>query len=226
MHQQARWAMMEFLIDHFNLGELRTLAFDLNINFEDLSGRAKRDKVVSLIEYAERRGRLDDLVGYVKRLRPYAEWPPEFSQTQSSINVNIGNVGPKAGISKGSSVRAYNIASRGPDTSEEFSNQKEEFKRELKELQRRIEAIDSEEEFPSRQRLIVVENLQDVSEEASTFAPNVRWMALRLDDTREVLREMSSMPNIGEDIVGRINEFSQVVDELIALSGKISDRSG
>ena len=93
MYHQTRREMYEVLINYFSLGELRTLAFDLNIEFEDLSGETKSTKALSLIEFADRRGRLDDLVRYVMRLRPNVEWPKQDTQSESLININIGNVG-------------------------------------------------------------------------------------------------------------------------------------
>ena len=193
MYHQTRREMYEVLINYFSLGELRTLAFDLNIEFEDLSGETKSTKALSLIEFADRRGRLDDLVRYVMRLRPNVEWPKQDTQSESLININIGNVGQGSVIGKGALIRADNIAGRDITISEQFLEKKDDFKGELKELRQQIEVILSEEQLLSKPSLLMLENLQDIIEHASSSAPNARWIILRLEDTRRILKESFSV---------------------------------
>ncbi len=60
---------------HFNEGELRTLCFDLNIDYEDcLIGETKQDKVRELLLYCTRRGRVTDLVNACRQARPQVDW--------------------------------------------------------------------------------------------------------------------------------------------------------
>jgi len=59
------------LTELFDLGELRTLAFDLNVDWEDIPGRTKPEKAVELIEYLRRRSRLADLLTAIDRERPH-----------------------------------------------------------------------------------------------------------------------------------------------------------
>jgi hypothetical protein len=65
-----RVALREILSDRFNLDELRTLCFDLHIEFENLGGETKRAKAREIVAYCERAGRLDVLVAAVRKLRP------------------------------------------------------------------------------------------------------------------------------------------------------------
>ena len=58
---------------YFDEGELRDLcAFELNIDYESLSGPGKRDKIRGLILYCERFGRTHELEQACRRLRPHA----------------------------------------------------------------------------------------------------------------------------------------------------------
>lgn len=57
---------------HFSLGELRTLAFELNIPYDDLAGSTRALKTIELVTYAERHGRTTDLINYIRRARPNA----------------------------------------------------------------------------------------------------------------------------------------------------------
>lgn len=59
---------------HFNDSELRDLAFQLGVEYEDLGGPAKRDKARELITFAQRHVRLPQLVNLAAALRPRVEW--------------------------------------------------------------------------------------------------------------------------------------------------------
>ena len=60
------------LSDLFSTGELRTLCFDLGIEYEDLEGAGKSAKALALVQYGQRHGRYDELVYRVQQLRPRA----------------------------------------------------------------------------------------------------------------------------------------------------------
>ncbi|MBK7920014.1 MAG: hypothetical protein IPJ94_27910 [Chloroflexi bacterium] len=62
------------IIERFNEGELRTICFDLGIDFDDLRGDAKSDKARELLEHLERSGRLNALIRLVRELRPGIDW--------------------------------------------------------------------------------------------------------------------------------------------------------
>ncbi|MBK8905590.1 MAG: tetratricopeptide repeat protein [Anaerolineaceae bacterium] len=63
----------EALFTHFNLDELRTLCFQLDVRYDDLSGDTLTNKTLSLVEYARRHGRFNDLVAAVQKARPHLE---------------------------------------------------------------------------------------------------------------------------------------------------------
>lgn len=69
-----RSRLREILNRHFSEGELRTLCFDLGVDYEDLPGRGKTSKARELIAYLERRGRLQDLIKIGQLQRPDADW--------------------------------------------------------------------------------------------------------------------------------------------------------
>ena len=57
------------LIKHFNINELKDICFDLNIDYELLSGNNKADIVRELILHLDNRGRLGELVAIIRRER-------------------------------------------------------------------------------------------------------------------------------------------------------------
>jgi serine/threonine protein kinase len=66
----GRDKLRQWITAHFNDSELHTLCFDMNIDYGNLGGGGKADKVRELIAHCERHGRYDDLIEIYKRLRP------------------------------------------------------------------------------------------------------------------------------------------------------------
>ena len=66
------------LSDTFNTSELRGFCFDnrldLDIEFENLEGNNKDEKIISLIEYCFRHGKLDLLIEKLSKARPHENW--------------------------------------------------------------------------------------------------------------------------------------------------------
>lgn len=57
------------LVNHFSLEELRTLCFDIGIDFEELPGSSKSAKARDLVQYWHNRRDLDRLVDLIRRQR-------------------------------------------------------------------------------------------------------------------------------------------------------------
>jgi len=66
--------LRETLAAYFDAGELRTLCFDLGVDYDDLPGEGKGNKARELIAYLERRDRLPELVRMCQGLRPHVAW--------------------------------------------------------------------------------------------------------------------------------------------------------
>jgi hypothetical protein len=62
--------LYQVLSDRFSDGELQSLAFDLEVDYESLPGAGKSGKARELVAFLERRGRVRDLIDYVARARP------------------------------------------------------------------------------------------------------------------------------------------------------------
>lgn len=59
---------------HFGEDDLKTLCFDLDVDYENLAGETKSSKARELILELERQGRLPELVERCKRARPNVLW--------------------------------------------------------------------------------------------------------------------------------------------------------
>ena len=68
-------ALRQLIVKHFSESELRTLSFDLGLDYESLPGREKSEKARELIIYCVRTNELTDLLQACKKARPKVEWP-------------------------------------------------------------------------------------------------------------------------------------------------------
>ena len=71
----------------FNLDDLRTLCFDLGIEYEDLAGETKQAKIISLIEYTQRHNRLPHLLETLAKVRPATNWQMPTKLTVNDLGV-------------------------------------------------------------------------------------------------------------------------------------------
>ncbi len=67
--------LRQLLTSLFNESELRTLCFDLGVDYENLPDPSKDGKVRELVLYAQRKGWLADLLKLATQSRPQASWP-------------------------------------------------------------------------------------------------------------------------------------------------------
>lgn len=58
----------------FNTKELKELCFDLGIDYDNLSGSEKGEKIIEVVTYLDRRNRLNELLSMCRDLRPDVNW--------------------------------------------------------------------------------------------------------------------------------------------------------
>jgi hypothetical protein len=68
------------LVEYFSIEELRTLCFDLGVEFDNLGGEGKVGKARELVAHLQRRGRIPELVDVASKLRPNVSWVITFSR--------------------------------------------------------------------------------------------------------------------------------------------------
>ena len=66
--------LRENLVGHYNEEELRTLCFDVGIDYDDLPGRSRNDKARELLAHLDRVGRVADLIQRCEKERPNVPW--------------------------------------------------------------------------------------------------------------------------------------------------------
>jgi len=66
--------MFDLMVRQFDLEELRTLCFKLKVYFDEIPGVSRSGKARDLIEFLDRRNRLDELVDLCMSERPKVDW--------------------------------------------------------------------------------------------------------------------------------------------------------
>ena len=72
--QIERARLRQVLATLFDEGELRSLCFDLSVDYGSLPGNGTADKARELIAHLVRRGRISELVDAIRMLRPQVVW--------------------------------------------------------------------------------------------------------------------------------------------------------
>lgn len=70
--------LRQVLVTRFNEDELRTLCFDLGVDYDDLPGEGKVGKARELVAFLDRRSRIPELLKFGRQLRPDVPWPDLF----------------------------------------------------------------------------------------------------------------------------------------------------
>ncbi len=71
--------LSKLIRQHYDLGEFKSLCFELEVAYDDLPGETLTNRVEALVEYLERRGRVPHLLPLLKQQRPSATWPDTLS---------------------------------------------------------------------------------------------------------------------------------------------------
>ncbi len=82
LEKRQKWALepveqmrhlRDCIVAHFDLGELRTMCFDLGISYDGLQGETLHDKAREMVLMLHRGGRVDELRDYCRDKRPFVE---------------------------------------------------------------------------------------------------------------------------------------------------------
>ena len=74
--------LRRFIDANYNADELRTLCYDLGVDFGDLPPGGKTDKARELVAHCMRHGRLGELIELGWEARPDVPWPSRAEVTR------------------------------------------------------------------------------------------------------------------------------------------------
>lgn len=80
--RRVRWR--EMLIEAFSDSDLRTLCFDMGLDYEVIGGADKASKVRELLMYCERCGCTESLIAAAARARPNLPWQDDTRSVRAS----------------------------------------------------------------------------------------------------------------------------------------------
>jgi hypothetical protein len=72
--------LRQFFDARFSEDELRTVCFDLGIDYDNLAGVGKAGKARELVAYCQRYGRISMLLAIARQLRPDVPWDDAADQ--------------------------------------------------------------------------------------------------------------------------------------------------
>lgn len=193
--------LQKALNKYFSTGELRTLCFELGLDYENLSGDNKNGKALALVQYAQRHGLFNRVVAYVQQARPHVDLgsPIDTSESASSSaaqsEAKSGSTynfyGPVTGSAIGEgSVQAENIAGRDINITHNYAEptNKAEFAEQLVQLEALLkEAIANGEIEDERDAETAIEDIQDALAEVQHEEPRAKRIGRRLEDVQEIL---------------------------------------
>jgi len=71
----SRLQISELMSQHFDVMEIDQIAWDMNINEDEITGTTRGERARALIAYCERRLKMHELIFHCKRLRQEVLWP-------------------------------------------------------------------------------------------------------------------------------------------------------
>ena len=69
-----RAELRQAIVEHFGDSDIKALCFDLGVDYDELPGDTKTEKVISIIEYFSRLNQVPVLIAYCSRHRPNIPW--------------------------------------------------------------------------------------------------------------------------------------------------------
>jgi len=203
-------SLRDALNRYYDEAELRTLCFDLAIDYESLGGRGKAENAGALVAFVQRIGRIDEVANYVRRTRKHATIqmtdapPPQLAAPTSQTNINVhGNV--IGSVVGGGTVNAQNIAG-GDIHINANPRDKAEFEQQLQELKVLLaKAIAAGEFADTDDAATAVDDVDKAIKEAAKETPRLKQVQSRLESVTELIQSgaragaavLKAMPIIG-----------------------------
>ncbi|MFQ5400534.1 MAG: hypothetical protein ACE5E7_13170 [Anaerolineae bacterium] len=236
MSELTHTQLRNILVKYFNLGELKTLAFDLGIEYEELEGDNKSVKALALVQYAQRYELYDDLVAYVQRARPHLDLgqytspspaagpagsqpaggqPPAGGGT--TINIHGDVIG---GVIGGGEVHADNVA--GGDiviNDQPIPQTREEFAKQLAELNKLLQEALANNEFDKpRDAQKSADAVAEIEEELQQEEPDEVTVQTRLDELKERLEGAAQVAEAAGKVGAAVVKAGPILAALVKLA--------
>jgi hypothetical protein len=226
--------LYEILSTRYNIGELRTLSFQLGVDYEDLAGDNRAGKALELVLYAQRRGRLDDVANYIDQTRhdvqinkidrPAHMPPPIITHTTT---YHVGTVIGGA-VGDGATVHNQQVAGRDVSNNEAESvtpatNPIKSFEEQLYEVANLLQAARANEEFADPYHAqIALDDLEEVRQALTRQPINQRRIVRRLQDIADTTAQLViSAATRGKTLSNLSQTVTMINDKLIPTAERL-----
>lgn len=195
--------LRKIIDEHFNESELKDLAFELGIEYDNLEGRTKSNRVISLVEYARRHGLTDKLIGLVEEEREGvlpdgvaggsaasggSDTPSSQAPAQPTQQFNFHGPVTGATFGQNSPVNAQNIAGGDISIGGETPKNLEEFRAHLDVLKQVIDEAVEQGAFVSKDdEITAVADLNTLTQEAKKERPRPNVIKMYLDGLHQIV---------------------------------------
>jgi hypothetical protein len=95
---EGKNGLLSLMRDHLNLEELRTLCFQLDVDYDDLLGEAKTGRIRELILLMLREDRLPELVDVLEQTRSEIAWSESVKRDALKKMYSVKNDSDENGI--------------------------------------------------------------------------------------------------------------------------------
>lgn len=102
--------LLDAILRQFNNDELKLLCFDLGLDYENLGGDTKAIKCLELILYAERRGKLENLLVICEKVRPGVNWGELAGPLADEARTELTEAGPPSAKASDASREIHSSA--------------------------------------------------------------------------------------------------------------------
>ena len=211
--------LRQTLETHFNQSELRTLCFDLGVDYDGLPGESKGDKARELLGYLERYSRLPDLIKLGQVQRPDISWeelpqvPEPASPAQrpatptpgpgEGIHVTISDASISGQVAVGQGISQ--IQTVGGPPSEVTESDLSQLRQALADLKTQVQArAPVEKQAAALAKVTELEQAlaePDISElELATMEAVKLWFAKRVPELAQAVSAVITHPSVGKRV--------------------------
>ena len=233
--------LRQVLTRYYNDSELHTMCFDLGIEYEDIGGRTKTEKVVELVGFAQRYHRLDAIAAYVRHTRPFVQLnmtdtlpplPTAGPGSGSSITIHIAGDYVQGDKVKGDQVTGDKItvgdirdshsvaigrgASATITTSTQATPQSQnDFRQQLEELKAMLAKAIANGEFTNN------DDAQDATDDLDKALREAKRDAPRAEQLKSRLESVSSLIVAGAKTGAAVLQATPIIAALIKAASTI-----
>ncbi len=230
--------LYQILDTRYNLGELRTLSFDLGIDYENLAGQTRSDKARELVLYAQRRGRLEEIASYIDRTRPHVQInkidrpvniPPPVTGHTTTYHIGTvigGAVGDGATVNNPQAAGHDLINNNQGENTTTAENPADTFEKQLYEVANLLQAARAGGEFADPyDAQIALDDLEEVRQVLSRQPINQRRIVRRLQDIADTTAQLViNSATRGKTLSNLSKTVTMINEELIPAAERLTQK--